>query len=142
MLPLHLYGNLAVTASATVRQRIVYGLCGSGGTSGYICNHLGIEGCICIVDNRIVTAAALIAFSVESHHKLILAAGESLTDELECVHSLLVLYGLIGKRLMNALDFAVEICNDIAELLVGVNLGVTESELLLKCAVLLNEAIS
>ena len=121
-----------VTAASAVGKRIVKSLRGGGCAYSNICNKLGIECRIGIVNDGIVAATSLVTLSVECAHKLVAKSLVLLAEYRKGALDLSILDSLIAKSGTDSLVLAVKILVDIKDLLIGVDVAVSELDLCLK----------
>ena len=83
--------------TAALGQRVVEGLSRGGGSSGHVCNHLWIEGCVCVGHDGIVTAAAPLRLDLDFPCQVGLNSRDILTGQGEAVLRPLIVHSLVAQ---------------------------------------------
>lgn len=121
-----------MAVAAAVGEGVVPGLLGRSGAGGDICDVLGIEGAVHVVDDGVIAAATTLSLLVDAHVGLVAAALSLLSGELDLVAGGLVDHGLLTELVLDVAEAAVDITVHLQCLLVGVGVGITESNLALE----------
>ena len=128
MARLRLPALLAATVFA-VGDRVVERLRGGSGADGNVCHHFGIKRRICVIDNRVVSAAAALGFHADIALQLGLRRGDVALRQRERILRALVVHLLGAQFRPDRLQFTINVLIQLDGLLVGVDVGVAQLDL-------------